>query len=70
MALAADDDPGSTPALRRTCHVCQDAVESHVWYAKTIRSEEDEKPHRVYACPDCFFELEDDERTGYYRERV
>lgn len=67
MAAAADDET-RTPTLKRTCHVCGDAVESHVWFAKTTAADDEAK--RVYACPDCFFDLDDDERAGYYRERV
>ncbi len=69
MAIAADNDASSTPTLRRTCHLCEDAVDSHVWYAKTLTDDEGH-PHRVYACPDCFFDLDAAKRETYYRERV
>lgn len=68
MATAANDDTPHNPTLKRTCHICGEAVESHVWYAKTIT--DDDEPRRIYACPDCFFSLDDDERESYYRERV
>lgn len=67
---AAEDDASAPATLERTCHICEEPVESHVWYAKTTQDEDDERPHRVYACPSCFFELADDDRGGYYRERV
>lgn len=59
---------GEGPALTRTCHVCEDVVESKVWYARTEAGEEG--PVRVYTCPECYFDLSDEERDTYYRERV
>lgn len=68
MAQATEDEDAAVPMLKRTCHLCEEAVESHVWYAQTVEGED--QPHRIYACPSCYFELDDDERGGYYRERV
>jgi hypothetical protein len=65
---AAEDDADAAPTLKRTCHVCEEAVHSQVWYART--SEADDAPRREYVCPDCFFDLDDEDREGYYRERV
>jgi DNA-directed RNA polymerase subunit M/transcription elongation factor TFIIS len=65
-SLADHDEEG--PSLTRTCHVCGDEVDSDVWYART--EGHDEGPRRVYACPNCYFDLTDDERDSYYRERV
>lgn len=70
MAAAAEDESTHAPVLKRTCHLCEEAVQSHVWYAKTVAEDDDERPHRIYACPSCYFELDDDERATYYRERV
>ncbi len=60
------------PLLKRTCHICEQAVESHVWYACNVEEGRRKSKHtkRVYACPSCYFELDEDDRPGYYRERV
>ncbi len=70
MAADASDEPSGRPTLKRTCHRCEEAVQSHVWYAQTVHDEDEDRPHRIYTCPSCYFELEDDERATYYRERV
>lgn len=68
MAVVGDEDREGVPTLKRTCHLCEQAVESHVWYAKTV--EDADRPHRIYACPSCYFDLDDETRARYYRERV
>lgn len=67
-----EEEPATSPGFNRTCHICEEAVDSRVWYAKTVEEGKRKHKHdkRVYACPSCYFELPDDERAGYYRERV
>ncbi len=67
-----EEDPATSPGFNRTCHICEKAVDSRVWYAKTVEEGKRKHKHdkRVYACPSCYFELPDADRMEYYRERV
>ncbi len=67
MGASAAEHDESKP-LARTCHICGDVVDSEVWYARTRASEGG--PRRIYACPECYFDLSDEDRETYYRERV
>jgi hypothetical protein len=68
MGASAAEPDEQGPAFERSCHVCGDVVESDVWYARTDPDEDG--PRRVYACPQCYFDLTEAERETYYRERV
>lgn len=67
----AEEEPPKE-GLRRTCHLCEQQVDSRVWYAKTVEEGKRKKKHdkRIYACPSCYFELPEAERAAYYRERL
>lgn len=69
---APEEDPATSPGLNRTCHICERSVDSRVWYARTVEEGKRKHKHdkRVYACPSCYFELPDDGREGYFRERL
>jgi hypothetical protein len=68
MGASLADHGQANPELTRTCHICGDPVDSDVWYARTEADEQG--PRRVYCCPDCYFDLSDEARDTYYRERV
>lgn len=68
MGASAAEPDEEGPALERTCHLCGEIVESEVWYARTEPREGE--PRRIYACPQCYFDLTDERRETYYRERV
>ncbi|MDX1611587.1 MAG: hypothetical protein R3185_04405 [Candidatus Thermoplasmatota archaeon] len=57
--------------LQRRCHICEKVLDSPVWYAKNMEEgrRKNKRLKRAYACPSCFFELPDDEREAYQRER-
>jgi DNA-directed RNA polymerase subunit M/transcription elongation factor TFIIS len=68
-SMATADPEDAHASLERVCHICEERVESHVWFARTQTDEED-PAHRVYACPECYFDEPEAERDTYYRERV
>lgn len=68
MVLATEKEPIDEGSLLvRTCQLCEQAVGSHVWYARTLDTE---PRKRAYACPACYFDLDEEDRAPYYRERV
>lgn len=68
MAASATEPNEDGLALTRQCHLCGEQVQSSVWYARTETRED--RPQRIYACPECYFDLDDERRATYYRERV
>ena len=70
MAKAKEVAPRQ--GLVRTCHLCERSLDIRVWYTKVAEEHKRKADlkHRVYACPVCYFSLDEDERKEYYRERV
>ncbi|HVL87360.1 MAG TPA: hypothetical protein VM681_05035 [Candidatus Thermoplasmatota archaeon] len=59
------------PVVRRSCFVCGRDYGVRVWYSGIRRVKSffaAAETRRVYACPPCYYDLPESERTGWIVE--